>query len=443
MVNLNPITAWRTASGLQRSMAFNGTISPVLDMATSEQGIIGKGINLAEFAASSAVLFTANPYLLAGVAAWFIGKGILNFVFKGIPALLKGDAMGAGMITLQSATNILLNFGALKAFKLRGFLAGRNFGLVENAARDTLIVRNFSEQGAQRGLERVFSQVGQEVRTAENMLTSASNTVRSAERSLKSGCRGAINNLRREAPTEYAALRSDLRGRFAAFRTSKGRNVSRQEVREFLRNTRAEQFNGILQKDGNGKLTSGALSRRVTDLGSQLGTARNELQVATEAAKEAATKRVAELETKLAEAGRLRQALNRQVQAVRKAGQGLNRAEILLANRSQALEQASRTRDIFTSLNGVAPTTEQANNMILLQGAALRETLATNTSGLAHDVLRVGLGREPAGAAMNFAGRARGVTAADAGNTAQGAVDKLFGGLQWLGSRWSAVKKQT
>lgn len=180
----SPINAWKMAKPGQRTTGGFGAISAGIDLFTSNDGFFGKSINVLEGAASLAVLFSANPYLLFGVAAWFVGKAIFNAVTKGLPALFKGNITEAGLIFGKSALDIAFNCSALKIFKQFGISKVLNTGLParSEASVSKLLVSTTDDVAtATTKLTETVTTVGNEVKAAKNLLATSRNGIIATE----------------------------------------------------------------------------------------------------------------------------------------------------------------------------------------------------------------------------------------------------------------------
>lgn len=117
----DPLGSWNKATTSQKSTGGFGAVASVFDVfssvATGKGLGIGTFLSSAEGIASFAILFSTNPYLLFGVAAWFCAKGVFSGVTQTASSLSKGDIMGAGMALGKAGLDIAFNCSALKIFK--------------------------------------------------------------------------------------------------------------------------------------------------------------------------------------------------------------------------------------------------------------------------------------------------------------------------------------
>lgn len=184
-----PISSFKAGSASQRSTGGFGVVSSGIDLFTSNDGILGKALTTAEGAASLAVIFSANPYLLFGVSAWFVGKALFNAATKGLPALFKGNITEAGMVFGKSALDIAFNCSALKIFKQFGISKILNTGLAARSeasmAKLALTTADDAAVATTKLAESTTAITG-EVKAAQKMLVSSRKSIIATETQIAS-----------------------------------------------------------------------------------------------------------------------------------------------------------------------------------------------------------------------------------------------------------------
>lgn len=182
-----PITSFKSGSSAQRSTGGFGVVATGLDLFSSaskgEFLTAGNALTTLEGAASLAVVFSANPYLLFGVSAWFVGKALFNAVTKGLPELFKGNFTEASMVLGKSALDVYFNCSALKIFKEFGVSKILNTGLAPRGDVSKLLANRGVDDAATAAakLTQTTTTIGNEVKAATGMVNKATKATKAID----------------------------------------------------------------------------------------------------------------------------------------------------------------------------------------------------------------------------------------------------------------------
>lgn len=395
----SPINAWKMAKPGQRTTGGFGAISAGIDLFTSNDGFLGKSVNILEGAASLAVLFSANPYLLFGVAAWFVGKAIFNAVTKGLPALFKGNITEAGLIFGKSALDIAFNCSALKAGKMFGKLKDINTGLFSRSESSiaSLLVKNGDDvASAGEKLTRTVTTLESEVSQAEKLLETSTQAYKASQKALRKETFIMLKELKKSNPDQYSKLIGELK-------LVKGSGERVKQASSQLKNIFSAESNllksQITAAEKLAKETAEKLAKETAEKAAEAS-----IKAAKEAAEKAA-KELADLNAKLAAI----EAKSSKLTSLTKATNKVNPSKIniktgdksislkeLIADRKAALAKAQEA----VALHAKSGVTDE---VISLQNKALEKSFGLNTKDFIYDLTRVGFGDKEAEAAAHMA----------------------------------------
>ncbi len=432
----------------------NALISSGAELATrnKEAGFFEKvcsNLNVgADLLAAGLTFFCAgNPYVLGGVAAFYIGRALIRPVMT---ALSGGSLTDIGVDVGRGAMDVALNFSALKVGKLFSALSKANTAIVPRAAaavENLLVKTGASTPEALAKLTKTVDILTDEATTASKMLKGAEKSLASANTGLKSNFKATLKDLKENHPELYGKYKVVAGASRKYHKTKQAHEASTAAFREALKN-RTTISNEAFEQSKQAVFRSGqALDRSEQALvksGQALGKQRTMPEAANTLRSVIVTERKI-LQPLVAEARIAKEAaeealknatqdavLQKAVTDTTKAFTDLQATAKLLRTKSIALGKGTRKirfaqKDIadFTKWNtdrqgalknaqdalakASLPNATITEEIVNLQSSALGNTLRVDKRRLFKDTMEVGFGKEQAAALGHMAQRSKAI----------------------------------